>query len=87
MERQNKIIHANPRRVDRGGVDRNHSFLPAVIVAALLLALPLLQGCDHGPSAAAAGGVAAVGTATKGARPALDLAAPAKTETATFSLG
>jgi hypothetical protein len=87
MEAQDRIIHAGRGWSNRGGVGRNPSLLPAAIGMAFLLALPLLKGCDNGPSAAAAGGVATVVAVARGARPALDLAAPAKIETATFSLG
>ncbi|MEW6333009.1 MAG: twin-arginine translocation signal domain-containing protein [Thermodesulfobacteriota bacterium] len=71
----------NGRRVSR------RNFLKGIGIACLGFA-PFLQSCNDPTSIGGkGGGIALEGAIAGGQRPPIDIAAPSKTETATFALG
>ena len=63
------------------------TFLTGIGIACLGF-VPLIQACDNAFSREEKGNVAAgAGSAPRAVRPPIDVSAPAKTRTATFSLG
>ncbi len=85
-----RTIQIHPGRLpgtrDGSGLGRR-IFLTGIGIACLGL-IPLLQGCENAISARQEKNVnTGIGAVPHGARPPIDVAASAKTETATFALG
>jgi len=87
MENRTTGVHHGHDPGSRDGRDVGRRIFLAGMGMAGLLFVPLLQACDNIFSSGGKGNGTVKGPVSHGARPSLDVAAPAKTETATFSLG